>query len=242
MKKPAKRDAGKGTAARQRAPRGAGGEQPDAAAENDTRPDAASAEAGAGTESPAPVAAIAGVGEAPRAGEGDAAPETPGPEVDVADLKDRLLRAMAETENLRRRAERESEEARKYAVTGLARDLVGIVDNLRRAIEAAPPPSDEGDGVLKNLLVGVEMTERELLAVLERHDIRAIDPLGEKFDPNYHQAMYEVPDSGKAPGTVVEVTQVGYAIAGRLLRPAAVGIAAASKVEDGAPTHVDTKV
>ena len=224
MKKPAKLDPG---------------EQP---AEPEAVTDARPAARSAGTESAAQEGAIAEGAEAPGADEGNAAPEPPGPQVEFADLKDRLLRAMAETENLRRRAEREREEASKYAVTGFARDIVGIVDNLRRAIEAAPPSSDEGDGVLKNLLIGVEMTERELLAVLERHDIRAIDPLGEKFDPNYHHAMFEVPDSGQAPGTVVTVTQVGYDIAGRLLRPAAVGIAAAGKVEDGAPAHVDTKV
>lgn len=240
MKKTVKRDSGDGPAAREHA---AGAEQPEAATENDESPrDTADAEAESAPESPVHEAAIAEVDEAPVEAEGEAAPEPPGAEDEIADLKDRLLRAMAETENLRRRAEREREEAGKYAVTGLARDLVGIVDNLHRAIEAAPPPSEEGDEVLKNLLVGIEITERELLAVLERHDIRAIDPLGEKFNPNYHQAMFEVPDTGQAPGTVVTVTQVGYAIAGRLLRPAAVGIAAASKDEDGGPTRVDTTV
>lgn len=220
MKKPAERAGGKATKAR--ADAGDSVEAGETAADTDgVAPEAT------GTE-------IAGTPE-PTA-------EPPSPEEQVAELKDRLLRAMAETENVRRRAERDREEAQKYAVTGLARDLVGIVDNLHRAIEAAPGIADEEEGGLKSLLVGVEMTQRELLVVLERHDIRAINPIGEKFDPNYHQAMFEVPESGQAPGTVVEVTEIGYAIAGRLLRPAAVGVATATKDGDGAPARIDTKV
>ena len=226
MKKPIKADRGETAEA--------GPEAPD---------DDAAREASAENDNVVPdTAEEAEAAAAPANAEPDPVPPPQGPDEQIAELKDRLLRAMAETENLRRRAEREREEARKYAVTGLARDLVGIVDNLRRAVAAAPTPGEEGDEVLASLLAGVEMTERELLAVLERHDIRAINPVGEKFNPNYHQAMFEVPDSGQAPGTVVEVTEVGYAIAERLLRPAAVGVAAAPKEGDGAPTRIDTKV
>jgi len=231
--------------------RGTAGETPAVNAENDNIDNndsdggvagAAETAIEAAPAAPEPADSLAPApGEDFQAGESEPA-EPPSPEQQIAALKDQLLRSMAETENVRRRAERERDEARKYAVTGLARDLVGIVDNLRRAIAAAPPPDEEGDGVFQGLLTGVEMTERELLAVLQRHDIRAINPIGEKFNPNYHQAMFEVPDSGQAPGTVVEVTEVGYAIAERLLRPAAVGVAAASKDEAVAPTRTDTTV
>ncbi len=237
MKKPAKRTGGAAKTRRQ-------------TPANDATKATASPEANggaadaAGSEITEEASTVQAGAEAAPAGEasGGAAPDPTSPEEQAAELRDRLLRAMAETENVRRRAEREREEARKYAVTDLARDLVGIVDNLHRAIDAAPAPSDEGDGVLKSLLEGVEMTQRELLAILERHDIRAINPIGEKFNPNYHQAMFEVPETGQAPGTIVEVTQIGYAIADRLLRPAAVGVAAASREGDGPPTRIDTKV
>ena len=241
MKKPAtspRRAATKGRAANKA---GNGPEPGEASGEADAVAlDVAATEVAADpAPEPAPVA------DEPAEAEAQAAAPEPAlasPEETITELKDRLLRAMAETENVRRRAERDREEARKYAVTGLARDLVGIVDNLHRALAAAPAVQDEEEGVLKSLLVGVEMTQRELLAVLERHDIRAINPIGEKFDPNYHQAMFEVPESGQAPGTVVEVTEIGYAIAGRLLRPAAVGIAGAAKDGDGTPPRIDTKV
>ena len=222
MKKPAERAGGKATKAR--ADAGDSVEAGETAADTDgVAPEATGTEI-AGT----PAAAAEEATEAPAAATPEPTAEPPSPEEQVAELKDRLLRAMAETENVRRRAERDREEAQKYAVTGLARDLVGIVDNLHRAIEAAPGIADEEEGGLKSLLVGVEMTQRELLVVLERHDIRAINPIGEKFDPNYHQAMFEVPNSGQAPGTVVQVMQPGYVIGERLLRPAMVGVAAAA--------------
>lgn len=178
-------------------------------------------------------------GEADREGEGEDEAERLADE--LAETKDRLLRAVAETENLRRRAVREREDAGKYAISGFARDLLPAADNLRRALDSL---TDEirHDDALSGLISGVEMTERELLAAFERHGIRSIDPLGEKFDHNLHQAMFHVEGSGQPAGTIIEVAQTGYVIAGRLLRPAMVGVAkGANQAEDEAPAHVDTK-
>lgn len=161
-----------------------------------------------------------------------AAVETPSEEEDtaalvqqVAELKDRLLRAVAETENVRRRAEREKQEAAQYGISGFARDMANVADNLRRALESvsAEARAQAGEAV-QNLLTGLEMTERELLNAFERHRIRRIDPMGEKFDPHLHQAMFEVPRADVPSGTVVEVVQPGWAIGERLLRPAMVGV------------------
>ena len=160
----------------------------------------------------------------PEAGAMEPPPET-APEEQIADLKDRLLRAMAEVENVRRRAERDRTEASKYSITALARDLLTVADNLRRALEAVPEEPQDGDDILNGLLTGVEMTERELLNAFDKHGIKPIDPLGEKFDHNFHQAMFELENTGQPPGTIVEVMQIGYLIRDRLLRPAMVGIA-----------------
>jgi molecular chaperone GrpE len=141
---------------------------------------------------------------------------------EVGDLKDRLLRALAEMENLRRRTEREVADSRTYAVTGFARDLILVADNMRRAVEAAGGVIAEGPG--KSLLEGVELTERELLKVLEKHGVKKFDPKGAKFDPNLHQAMFEVPDSEVPSGSVAQVVQAGYIIGERVLRPAMVGV------------------
>lgn len=158
---------------------------------------------------------------------------------EIADLKDRLLRAVAETENLRRRAEREKADAANYAMTAFARDLLSVGDNLRRALESIPAETDLGDNA-KTLVEGIEMTERELSNMLERHNIKKIDPLGEKFSYDLHQALFEVPDTGKEDGTIIQVMQVGFVIKDRLLRPAMVGVAKGGKP---APTdHIDTKV
>ena len=140
-----------------------------------------------------------------------------------ADLKDRLLRAVAETENVRRRADKDKQDASAYAVTGFARDMLNVSDNLRRALDTLP---EEVDDTLKGFVDGVGMTERELLNTLERHGIREVKPeAGEKFDPQLHQAMFEVPTSEVAPGSVVQVVAAGYVIKDRLLRPAMVGVA-----------------
>jgi len=144
---------------------------------------------------------------------------------EIAGLKDQLLRAVAETENVRRRAEREREEMAKYAVAGFARDVLTVADNLARALESVPEEAREADERLRNLCDGVEMTRRELDAILERHKIHRIEPMGQPFDHNYHQAMFEVEDTDAPPGTVVNVMQSGYLLHDRLLRPAMVGVA-----------------
>jgi molecular chaperone GrpE len=146
-------------------------------------------------------------------------------EAEKADLKDRLLRTLAEMENLRRRTEREVSDAKTYAVTGFARDMLAVADNLRRAIESLPAGSREAfDGAAKSLAEGVDLTERDLAKTLERHGIRKLDPKGQKFDPNMHQAMFEGPDTTVPKGHVTTVVQGGYAIGERVLRPAMVGV------------------
>ena len=160
----------------------------------------------------------------------------------VSDLKDQLLRALAEMENLRRRSTREKEDASKYAIANFARDMLNVGDNMQRAMDAAPEGSGEGDDAMASLVQGVEMTERELLAAFERHGIKKIEPLGEKFNHNLHQAMFEVPDAEKAPGTVVQVIQPGFVIGERLLRPAMVGVSKAAEAPAGTDSsgQVDT--
>jgi molecular chaperone GrpE len=144
-------------------------------------------------------------------------------EAELAETKDRLLRALAETENVRRRGERERADATKYGSANLAKDLLNVADNLRRALDSVAP--DQADERVKTLLDGVAATERELLAVFERNGIKRIDPAGERFDHNLHQAIFEVESAGQAPGTVVQVLQPGYVMHDRLLRPAMVGVA-----------------
>jgi molecular chaperone GrpE len=151
----------------------------------------------------------------------------------IAELKDQNLRALAETENVRRRVQRDRDEALKFATTGLAKDLLPVADNLRRALDAIPKDALEKDEALRNFATGVEMTERLLLAALERHQIKRIEALGQKFDSNLHQAMFEVPGSGQPTGTVVQVLEAGYTINDRLLRPALVGIAKAEAASPG---------
>ena len=141
----------------------------------------------------------------------------------VGELKEALLRAMAETENTRRRAQREKEEALKFAPGPLAKSLLPVADNLRRALESVPEEARK-DGALANLISGIEMTEKELQSAFAKHGIERIEPLGEKLDPNWHEAMFEVPDADKPAGTVVQVVEVGYRLQDRLLRPARVGV------------------
>jgi molecular chaperone GrpE len=145
-----------------------------------------------------------------------------------ADLKDQLLRAVAETENVRNRARRDREESLKYASTALVRDLLGVVDNLQRALSSIPESAAEENEQLKTLMTGVKMTEQELLTVFERHHIKVLDPLDEAFNPHQHEAMFEVPDASKPAGTVLQVLQSGYQLHDRLLRPARVGVAKAA--------------
>ncbi len=142
-----------------------------------------------------------------------------------ADMRDRLLRTMADMENLRRRTEREKADTARYAISNFARDVLTVGDNLKRTIEHVPVGAAAQDPALKSFLEGVEITERELLNALERHGVTRIEPLGQRFDPNCHQAMYEVQDANVPEGTVVDVMQAGYTIGDRCLRPALVAIA-----------------
>ncbi|WP_274630737.1 nucleotide exchange factor GrpE [Arvimicrobium flavum] len=145
------------------------------------------------------------------------------------ELKDRVLRSAAEMENLRRRTARDVQDARAYAIANFARDMLSVSDNLRRAIEAVP--AEANDAGLTALVEGVEVTERAMLAALERHGVKKLAPEGEKFDPNFHQAMFEIPNPGVPTGTVLQVVQPGYSIGERVLRPAMVG------VSSGGPKH-----
>jgi molecular chaperone GrpE len=143
----------------------------------------------------------------------------------IGELRDRWMRSMAEMENLRRRTEREVADARAYGITAFARDLVAVADNMRRGLDAVPAELRAGgDSGITALLEGVELTERELLKAFEKHKIKKLEPQGTKFDPNLHQAMYEVPDDSVPAGTVVQVVQAGYTIGDRILRPALVGV------------------
>lgn len=147
-------------------------------------------------------------------------------EKELADARDRTLRTLAEMENLRRRTEREVSDARTYGISGFARDILDIADNLHRALEAIPADARAGgDAALKAFIDGVELTERSLLQALEKNGVRKFDPTGQKFDPNNQQAMYEVPDPSVPSGIVVQVVQAGYMIGERVLRPALVGVA-----------------
>jgi molecular chaperone GrpE len=158
-----------------------------------------------------------------------------------AELKDKVLRTLAEMENLRRRTEREVSDARMYGIASFARDVLGIADNLQRALDAAREElRGSTDPGVKTLLEGVELTERELLKALEKNGVKKFDPQGEKFDPNLHQAMYEVPDPSVPSGMVMQVIQPGYMIGERILRPALVAVSkggakAASPAGDGRP-------
>jgi molecular chaperone GrpE len=152
------------------------------------------------------------------------------------ELKDRLLRTLAEMENLRRRTEKEMADTRAYAMTAFARDMLGVADNLRRALDNLPPETVAGaDAGLKAMLDGVDLTERDLVKTFERHGVKQIDPRGEKFDPNRHQAMFEAPDPATPKGHVTQVVQIGYSIGERVLRPALVGVSA------GVPKAPDAK-
>ncbi len=153
---------------------------------------------------------------------------------EIANLKDQLLRTLAELENTRRRARREVEDASKFAIAGFARETLSVADNLARALGSVPADVLGADERLAALHQGVDMTARELAAVFERQGIKRVDPMGERFDPNLHQAMLEVPSDDQPPGTVVQVLQAGYTVAGRLLRPALVAVAKAASASEGA--------
>ena len=159
---------------------------------------------------------------------------------EVVTLKDKLLRSLAEMENMRKRTEREIADSRTYAVTVFARDILTVADNMHRALNALDVELRErADASVKALLDGVELTERELLNVLDKHGVKKLEPLGQKFDPNRHQAIYEVPDSTAPAGSVVQVIQAGYTIGDRVLRPAMVAIAKGGTKADAEPPAND---
>jgi len=163
-------------------------------------------------------------------------------EAELAEIKDQLLRALAETENVRRRAQKEKEDIGRFAISNFARDMLSVADNLHRTIEAIPEAVLSEDHELNGLYRGVELVERDLQRGFERHGIVKITPLGEKFDHNFHQAMFEVEDPDSAPGTVVQLMAPGYLIHGRLLRPAMVGVAkGGAKKDAGAADTKDGK-
>src|SRR5882672_3722110 len=159
----------------------------------------------------------------------EAAPPTPeervaGLEVELAEARDKLLRALAEAENTRRRAQRERQDAEKYGISRFAEGLLSVADNLRRALDSLPEAEAKDDRT-RSLLEGVAATERELLAAFERHGLKRVDHKGERFDHNFHQAIFEAERPGASAGTVIEVLQPGYVLHDRLLRPAMVGVA-----------------
>jgi molecular chaperone GrpE len=159
-------------------------------------------------------------------------------EAEIAKLKNDVLYAKAETENTRRRLEQQAEDRGKYAVSNIAKDVLSVADNLRRALDSVPPAAREGNESLAALTTGVEMTERELLAAFERYGIKMVAAQGERFDPNLHQAMMEMDDPSQIEGTVVLVMQAGYTLHDRLLRPALVGVAKGGPKSGG--NNVDT--
>jgi molecular chaperone GrpE len=202
------------------------GEADESAADSTADPAAETIDLGATDE-------IAAESPDPEAGEPSEGPESEPSEADqiarleaeAAELRDQLLRALAEQENQRRRSQREREEAVRYAAAPLLRDLLTAVDNLSRALASVPDGAAENDEALKMLLDGVKLTERELQSVFERHHIVKLDPLGERLNPHEHEAMFEIPDPNAPAGTVVQVLQSGYLLHDRLLRPARVAVA-----------------
>ena len=157
------------------------------------------------------------------------------------ELKDRVLRTLAEMENLRRRTEKEVADAKAYGVTNIARDMTSFADNLRRAIESVPADVRESEANLRTLVEGLELTERDFLSRLARYGVKKLEPQGQKFDPNMHEALFEIPDPSVPSGTVMQVVEAGYSIGERCLRPAKVGVArggpkASNGEENGAQT------
>lgn len=145
-------------------------------------------------------------------------------ETQVADFKDRALRALAETENVRRRAEKDKVDASKFGVSNFARSILPVTDNLRRALDAMPQELSQTNEIVRNLMIGIEATEKELLRALESAGVQRINPMGEQFNPNFHEVMFEMDAAGQPAGTVMQVIEVGYMIHDRLLRPARVGV------------------
>ncbi len=179
----------------------------------------------------------------------DATPETVAPlhpagnrvtelEAENARLKDHILRALADADNTRKRAVKEREDATKFAVTGFARDMLEIADNFRRALDSVPEEvKTAADPLLVNLLTGIDAIERGLLRTFEKHGIKKIEPIGEMFNPHFHEVMFEAPIPNKQPGTIIQVLEAGYTLNERLLRPARVGVSKADSAEGSGPAH-----
>jgi molecular chaperone GrpE len=185
-----------------------------------------------------------GVDAANEAATAEAAAETDPVELlraENGELKDRYLRLAADMDNLRRRTEREIKDAKTYSAASFARDMLSVSDNLRRALDAIPAEARAGgDAGLTALIEGVEMTERAMLSALERHGVKKIEPNGQKFDPNFHQAMFEVPNTELPNNTVIQVVQDGYVIGDRVLRPAMVGVSKGGPKADAANGTAET--
>jgi len=164
-----------------------------------------------------------------------APPPVPDLQEEVTRLRDQWMRAVAETENVRKRAQRDVEETAKYAIAGFARDMVNVMENLQRALGSMP--EDAASGPLKQLAEGIELTHKELLTIFEKHGIKRFDPVGQKFDHNLHQAIAQVEKPGSPPGTVVQVLQAGYTLYDRLLRPAMVTVTRSGETEKKVDTQ-----
>ena len=160
-------------------------------------------------------------------------------EAKIEDLRDQLMRSLADSENLRKRTLKEIEHSKKYSHISFVRDLVSLFDNLQRALDTVPDDKSKLSEPIKNLIVGLELVNKEIINTFEKHNLKQIEPLGEKFDYNFHQAMFEVPTDEKEPGIVVEVSQKGYLLYDRLVRPAMVGIS--KKIEEEKNNNVKTK-
>ena len=175
-------------------------------------------------------------------GQGDAADESPRDtnvedelRAEIAVLKDQLLRSLAEVENVRRRVEREKQDMNKYAVANFAKAVLPVADNLERALSAASPEARVKDDNLKNLCVGLELTQNELRATLDKFGVKQVDAMHKRLDPNLHQAMFEIDDTSKPVGTILQIMQHGYTIHDRLLRPAMVGVSKGGPKDGAAP-------
>ncbi len=176
-------------------------------------------------DAPTPAGRGQGEGARTEGGEPNALAVVEALNAENSQLKDRVLRTLAEMENLRRRTEREVSDAKTYGVTSFARDMLTVVDNLSRALEHLPPEArSSADPSIRSLIEGVELTARDLEAVLGRHGVKKLEPKGQKFDPNFHQAIFEAPDESVPSGTVSQVVQSGWTIGDRVLRPAMVGV------------------
>ncbi|HMA50199.1 MAG TPA: nucleotide exchange factor GrpE [Magnetospirillaceae bacterium] len=162
-------------------------------------------------------------------------------QLELAGVTEKLLRAMAETENVRRRLEQAAEDRGKYAVAGFAKDLLPVADNLRRALESIPADAKESDPLAAKLIEGVELTERALLSALERHGVKKVESVGQLLNPHLHQAMMEVEDPNHTAGTIVLEMQAGYTLNGRLIREAMVGVAKGGPKPGQGDSGVDTQ-